>query len=267
VCGALLSSSSADAQAQVQASKTPGPLETLQGLVREADALSIRASVADAGDVGAPDVSAIRRRLAKLDAIRAEASGSLHTGPASIRTRARLLVAQAHENFARALDVLPPLPETAAIDAETRAAWLGQRELTLRNARLRAMAYARSCNTLPGAPKADVRACAELLRSIPRPDARQMPTGAPKTIVELRTSELSVCVSEASQRTRDVLPEHLLARLDIDKSGQVSDVALEGQLGSEALKACLEHSLRLWAFPGLFNVAIELPIRLRVRME
>lgn len=242
-------------------------LKELVEMICAAEALPL--SAAD----GAPDIALIRRRLAKLEAIRTEASAALHGGSPERRLQARLFVAFAHGRFASALEALP-LPASAQAPA-ARAAWMAQRGLALREARLHAAAHLRSCqalsHALPQAPGAYGSACARLLGTLPNADgpgtfAPELPA-TPRAIAALRAPELGACLASAAQRTRDVLPERVLARLELDAAGLVRKAQLEGELGSEALKACLERALRLWAFPGLSDVAIELPLQLRLRAD
>lgn len=246
----------------------PAPcLEKLAGIALEADAIRMARSGGD------PDVALIRRRLDRLEAIRIESRNALHAGPLSCRLRARLIVAWAHERFARALEALAT--PSAANTNEARAAWDAQRDLTLREARLHAAAHLRSCLALadsrPHSRAATRSACERLLSSIPNADgagnfAAGLPS-EPRAIARHRSDELSVCIAQAAGRARDLMPDRIVARLDLDEAGLVQAARLEGELGSEALKACLERSLRLWAFPGLGQVTLEVPIDLRLRAD
>ena len=241
----------------------PGPLAKLATMALEADALALQARH------GEPDIGAVRQRLAKLEAIDGEANQSLHVGPARHRVLSRLIAAWAHARLADAVQSLPT--PAAANSREARAAWETQRANTIRDSRLRAAAYLRSCLTLAHAwPKAR-KTCAHQLTALPDVDgpgsfSSRLPSD-PRALVLLRSAELGPCISQAATRTRDLLPPRVMARLELDASGLVQTAHLEGELGSEALKACLERALRLWAFPSLGDAVLELPIQLRVTTD
>ena len=252
---------------QAALTQPPPSLAKLARLAREAEAISLTAPH------GMPDVSLIRQRLARLEAIRSESSAALHAGSLTCRLQARLIVAWAHGRFASALEALP-MPASANTGA-ARAAWTEQRDIALREVRLHAAAHLRSClalgQSLPHAPPAYRSSCARLLGSIPDADgagnfAAELPRD-PGALVRLRSPELSACIAHAARRTRDLLPDRIVARLELNAAGVVQKALLEGELGSEALKACLDQALKLWAFPGLSDVAIEVPIQLRVRAD
>ena len=252
-----------DAVLQNALRQPPGPLAKLATMALEADALALQARH------GEPDIGAVRQRLAKLEAIDGEANQTLHVGPARHRVLSRLIAAWAH---ARLADAVQSLPTPSAADSrEARAAWETQRANTMRDSRLRAAAYLRSCLTLAHAwPKAR-KTCAHQLTALPDVDgpgsfSSRLPSD-PRALVLLRSAELSPCLSKAAARTRDLLPESVMARLELDAGGLVQSAHLEGELGSEALKACFERSLRLWAFPALGDAVLELPIQLRVKTD
>ena len=252
-----------DAVLQNALRQPPASLAKLATMALEADALALQTKH------GEPDVGAIRQRLAKLETIDGEANQSLHVGPARHRVLSRLIAAWAHARLADAVQSLPT--PAAANSREARAAWETQRANTIRDSRLRAAAYLRSCLAIAHTWPEARTTCARQLTAMPNVDApghfsSLLPSDA-RFLVQMRSAELGPCISQAATRTRDLLPPSVMARLELDASGLVQTAHLEGELGSEALKACLERALRLWAFPSLGDAVLELPIQLRVTTD
>lgn len=246
-------------------------VESLRDLVRQADAIPLHTLAARG-----PNIAAVRRRIEVLSTVRLMARGLLDGEDAPKRLEARLLAASAHENFANALDNLPPPPVT---DPESLEAWEAQRTLYRDAARTRALAYLRSCASLGkssrGTASAEfTRRCLSMLRDMTGRPGTGPGTGSldqipltPAGIATARSGELSVCVSEAARRTLDTMPGQVLVRMEIGTDGTVSSAEVQGDEGSEGLKACLVDALKLWGFPGLEPMTLEIPLNLKVSQD
>lgn len=241
--------------------KPPEPLAALAASVRNAD----RVAVAPGGSFS---IEGVRRRLGLVDALSGAAAAQLDGGSLETRLGARLLVGIANQRLA---DDLSKAPAPDAASGEAAGPWREQMEQTLARLRWTAAAHLRSCAALSRSASQQPelgRACSGLLTKIPGIPALPEVEGeaAVKPIAAARAPELQACIEEHPSGTVGAEePLEARARLELDGNGAVARASLSGPEGRQALYDCLSARLRLWAFPGLPDAEIELPVRLSAR--
>ena len=212
------------------------------------------------GEGGEANVAAVRRRLGALAALTVAARPLLRGADLPARLEAHLAIGEAHEAFAR--ELFAAKAPAAAAGPATRAAWTEQVAATVERALETARAHLRSCVDLAGASGELADRCGKALSRVGA--GRRPPRGDPSGIAAARMRELQACLDSHGEDGPEQRTVELTARLSIDGMGRVEAVSLSPR-GEQAAAwyDCLSDGLRIWTFPGVADVELELPIRLK----
>jgi hypothetical protein len=202
----------------------------------------------------------VRHRKGALAALAGAARPLLRGADVPARMEAHLALAEAHEAFARELFAVRP--PAAATGGSVRSAWAEQTATAVERARETARAHLRSCVALAPAHKETAARCGKLLAKVGA--GRKAPKGDPAAVAATRMGELQGCFDAHAAQAPESQELELSARLSVDGSGRVEEVALSPRREDlRALYDCVADGLWIWTFPGVADVELELPIRLR----
>lgn len=210
---------------------------------------------------GEAKVEAVRHRLGALAALAGAARPLLRGADVPARMEAHFALAEAHEAFARELfSVKAP---AGATGESVRSAWAEQMATTVERSLETARAHLRSCVDLAGQADQGLAArCGKLLDKMGA--GKRPPKGQPAAIAAGRMSELQGCFDAHAAQAPAGQAMELSARLSIDGEGRVEEVALSPRReDAPALYDCVLDGLWIWTFPGVADVELELPIRLK----
>ena len=238
------------------AAPPPKPL-TINDLEFSAQRLS-EVKLEEKGEV---KVEAVRRRLGALAALTGSARDLLRQAEVPVRLRAHFAVAHSHEAFAQELHQAKA-PQAAR--GEASKAWSEQVAQTVERSLSIARAHLRSCVELAGAAgvaKGEAKDCAAAAERL---KVRASAPGDAAAVARSRLSELQACFDARSAERADAPPLEVSAKLAIDSLGRVEDVVLMPRRDEErALYDCVSDGLWIWTFPGVADVELELPIRIK----
>lgn len=245
----------------LQLPEPPASLAKILAAAKVADGIAIEAR-------RELDVEAVRRRLTALltltDVARPAGIGKELTP----RLFANAMVGESHLRFGEAIfEAGAPLLATG----EALDAFRDQVERTATTAFRTASAQLRSCADLAAAARVEPEVgafCAGRLARIPAQ------AGGEKTpllkgeveqtaaVTHLRQHELTPCFDALLAARPSANGQTITARLVLDSLGRVEEVTLDGPAEAPApFSDCTQNVLKLWVFPGLSDVEIELPMK------